>query len=269
MSVVHASRGRLQPAGDDLHSEVAIVTGIAEATLGASTPVDWSSLRSDYARIRAHIEKVVPGFEDYEERVLTRSGFVLPHPPRDNRSFDTPSGRAQFTVSDLDLLNVPPGHLVLQTMRSHDQYNTTVYGLSDRYRGIEGGRKVVLVNRRDLEAQGLADGDRVDITAHWLADDLERRVSDFRVVEYDTPVGTAAAYYPETNPLVPLGSVAEHSNTPTSKSVIVKLSRTASGGQGFRLINARSVSHDSAEAESGDLPARSSRNWPNLRTTES
>jgi len=122
---------------------------------------------------------------------------------------------------------VPPGHLVLQTMRSHDQFNTTIYGLSDRYRGIEGGRQVVLLNRRDLDAHGLRDGDRVDLVAHWPHDDVDRRVRGFRVVEYDTPRGTAAAYYPETNPLVPLGSVAQASNTPTSKSVIVRLERSA------------------------------------------
>jgi anaerobic selenocysteine-containing dehydrogenase len=226
MSVVHASRGRLAPASDQLRSEVAIVTGIAESTLGPVS-IDWAGLRGDYSRIRAHIERVVPGFDDYENRVLTKAGFVLPHPPRDRRTFDTPSGRARFTVSDLDLLEVPPGHLVLQTMRSHDQFNTTIYGLSDRYRGIEGGRQVVLLNARDIEAHGLRDGDFVDIVAYWPDDDVDRRVTGFRVVEYATPRGTAAAYYPETNPLVPLGSVAEHSNTPTSKSVMVRLEPSA------------------------------------------
>ena len=230
MSVVHASRGRLAPASEHLRSEVAIVAGFAEATLGPDFPVDWAGLRADYSRIRAHIEQVVPGFEDYEARVLTRTGFVLPHPPRDRRAFDTPTGQAQFTVSELELLDVPQGHLVLQTMRSHDQFNTTIYGLSDRYRGIEGGRQVVLVNGRDLEDHGLRDGDHVDIVAHWPGDDVDRRVRGFRVVEYATPRGTAAAYYPETNPLVPLGSVAEHSNTPTSKSVIVRLERSAVPG---------------------------------------
>jgi len=222
MSVVHASRGRLDPASEHLRSEVAIVTGIAEATLGAQSVVDWAALRSDYRLIRAGIERVVPGFEDFEQRVAQRSGFVLPHPPRDSRSFTTPSGKAQFTASPIETLEVPPGHLVLQTLRSHDQFNTTVYGLSDRYRGIEGGRLVVMVNRRDLEAMGLRDGDRVDIVSCW-DDGRDRRVRDFRVVEYDTPIGTAAAYYPETNPLVPLGSAAEGSNTPTSKSVVVRL----------------------------------------------
>jgi len=225
MSVVHASRGRLAPASDQLRSEVAIVTGIAEATLSDGSKVDWRGLRSDYREIRAGIERVVPGFDDYESRVMQRGGFVLPHPPRDSRTFITPSGKAHFTSSVLETLEVPPGHLVLQTLRSHDQFNTTVYGLSDRYRGITGGRLVVMVNRRDLDALGLRDGDHVDIVACWT-DGRDRRVRDFRVVEYDTPVGSAAAYYPETNPLVPLGSAAEGSNTPTSKSVVVRLEPT-------------------------------------------
>ncbi|MET7391921.1 FdhF/YdeP family oxidoreductase [Dactylosporangium sp. NPDC005572] len=223
MSVVHASRGRLDPASEHLLSEVAIVTRLAEATAGSRSAVDWAALRADYRRVRAGIERVVPGFQDYEQRVARPGGFVLPHPPRDSRTFTTPSGKAEFTVSPLDAVVVPPGHLLLQTLRSHDQFNTTIYGLSDRYRGIEGGRNVVMVNRADVERLGLRAGDLVDVVAHWAGDDVERRVRGFRVVEYDTPVGTAAAYYPETNPLVPLGSVAERSNTPTSKSVAVRL----------------------------------------------
>jgi molybdopterin-dependent oxidoreductase alpha subunit len=226
MSVVHASRGRLDPAGEQLRSEVAIVTGIARATLGAESVVDWAALGADYRLIRAGIERVVPGFEDYEERVARRGGFVLPHPPRDSRTFTTVSGKAHFTASPIETIEVPPGCLVLQTLRSHDQFNTTIYGLSDRYRGIEGGRLVVMLNRRDLRAMGLRAGDLVDIVACW-DDGRDRRVRDFRVVEYDTPVGTAAAYYPETNPLVPLDSAADGSNTPTSKSVVVRLEPSA------------------------------------------
>ena len=223
MSAVHASRGRLAPASDHLLSEVAIVTRLAEATLGREGPVDWTALRDDYRRIRRHIERVVPGFEGYESRVAQPGGFVLPHPPRDTRTFATASGRAHFTVSHVETIDVPPGHLLLQTLRSHDQFNTTIYGLSDRYRGIEGGRNVVMLSAADIQGLGLRSGDLVDIIAHWAGDDVDRRVHGFRVVEYATPPGTAAAYYPETNPLVPLGSTAEHSNTPTSKSVVVRL----------------------------------------------
>ncbi|HUN35797.1 MAG TPA: FdhF/YdeP family oxidoreductase [Trebonia sp.] len=264
MSVVHASHGRLAPASEHLRSEVAIVCGLAEATLGSgraggpaagagsgrtgsggsgpsgpgsggtapggSGPIDWAALRGDYALIRRHIEAVIPGFTDFEARVAGKTGFVLPHPPRDSRSFATPTGRAVFSVNDLDLLDVPEGHLVLQTIRSHDQYNTTIYGLSDRYRGIEGGRQVVLLSGKDMADRGLHDGDLVDLVSYWPGDAAagqpERRVQGFRVVEYDTPPGSAAAYYPETNPLVPLDSVARHSHTPTSKSVIIRLERS-------------------------------------------
>jgi formate dehydrogenase major subunit len=148
---------------------------------------------------------------------------VIPHPPRDTRTFATKSGRAEFVVSPVEVLQVPAGHLVLQTLRSHDQYNTTIYGLSDRYRGIEGGRKVIFLNPDDIKEGGFADGQLVDIENHWPGDDVVRSVKDFRIVGYDTPRGSAAAYYPETSPLIPLDSTALESNTPTSKSVIVRL----------------------------------------------
>jgi formate dehydrogenase major subunit len=225
MSVVHASRGRLEPASPHLRSEVAIVAGMAEATFGAADDVDWSAMREDFAVIRRHIEAVVPGFDDYEQRVADRAGFVLPHPPRDTRTFATASGKGQFAVSGVEGLEVPPGHLVLQTLRSHDQFNTTIYGLSDRYRGIEGGRRVILVNREDLTTLGFIEGEHVDVVAHWADDPLERRVQGFRLGGYELPRGSAAAYYPETNPLVPLGSTAVGSNTPTSKAVAVRLER--------------------------------------------
>jgi anaerobic selenocysteine-containing dehydrogenase len=180
-------------------------------------------MRADYGVIRDHISRVVPGFEQYAEQVVRPGGFVLPHPPRDSRTFHTTSGCAEFAVSALEALQVPPGHVVLQTLRSHDQFNTTIYGLSDRYRGVEGGRRVVFLNHADISALGFADGEYVDLVSHWDGDGLERRADGFRIVAYDTPRGSAAAYYPETNPLVPLESTAVGSNTPTSKSVIVRL----------------------------------------------
>ena len=155
---VHASRGPLAPASAHLRSEVAIVTGLAEATLGDRYGIDWRAMRDDYRAIRRHIARVVPGCETYEVSVERPGGFVMPHPPRDSRTFPTKSGRAEFTVSPVEALDVPPGHLVLQTLRSHDQFNTTIYGLSDRYRGIEGGRRVVFVNPWDLEELGYALG---------------------------------------------------------------------------------------------------------------
>jgi anaerobic selenocysteine-containing dehydrogenase len=150
-------------------------------------------------------------------------GFVLPHGPRDHRSFATDTGKAKFTVNELEYPKVPEGRLILQTLRAHDQYNTTIYGKDDRYRGIHGGRKVVLVNPKDLAALGIADGETVDLVSE--APDGERRAEGWRAVAYRTPAGCAAAYYPETNVLVPLDSVADTSNTPTSKSVVIRLEK--------------------------------------------
>jgi len=235
---VHASRGPLPPASPLLRSEVAIVTGMAEATLGGRHGIDWQGMRDDYRRIRTHIARVIPGCESYEVSVSRPGGFILPHPPRDSRTFPTASGRAELVVSAIEALELPPGHLVLQTLRSHDQFNTTIYGLSDRYRGIEGGRRVVFVNPADIAELGFADCDLVDLVTRWTDDDHERRASAFRIVAYQTPRGCAAAYYPETNALVPLDSTAVGSNTPTSKSIIVALIRpgtspgsTSQGGQ--------------------------------------
>ncbi|MDJ0395391.1 FdhF/YdeP family oxidoreductase [Rhodococcus sp. G-MC3] len=220
---VHSSRGPLKPASEHLRSEVAILTGIAEATLGGRHGIAWKSMRENYRNIRAHISRVVPGCEGYEVNVRRPGGFVLPHPPRDSRTFETDSGRGNFTTSPIDVLHVPDGHLLLQTLRSHDQFNTTIYGLSDRYRGIEGGRRVVFVHREDIAALGFENGDFVDLVTRWDDDDVDRCAPSFRIVEYDTPRGCAAAYYPETNPLVPLDSTATDSNCPTSKSVVVQL----------------------------------------------
>jgi len=220
MGMVHLSRGRLDPASDQLLSEVAIVTRLAEALFPQDT-IDWAGMRADYDLIREHITRVVPGFEDFNARVQQPGGFPLPHPPRDRREFPTATGRARFAVNVLDPLVVQPGHLLLQTIRSHDQFNTTIYGLDDRYRGIRAGRRVVFVNPDDLATLGFADGDHVDLISVWS--DGERRAENFRVVPYATARGCAAAYFPETNVLVPLDSVAKVSNTPVSKSVLIRL----------------------------------------------
>ena len=224
MGMVHLSRGRLDPASDQLLSEVAIVARLAEALFPADT-IDWAGMRADYDVIREHIAGVVPGFADFNARVHQPGGFALPHPPRDRREFPTATGKARFTSNPVAVLDVPPGHLLLQTVRSHDQFNTTIYGLDDRYRGIKSGRRVVFVNAADLSALGIADGEHVDLVSVWS--DGERRAEDFRVVPYATARGCAAAYFPETNVLVPLDSVAKVSNTPVSKSVVVRLERRA------------------------------------------
>jgi len=222
MGLVHASRGALPPASDDLLSEVAIVCRLARLTLGHEHPVEWEHLVDDYSLIRDRVSRVVPGFEDYDARASDPDGFLLPHPPRDSRTFPTQSGRAEFTVNPLEVLRVPPGRLLLQTIRSHDQYNTTIYGLDDRYRGVHGGRRVVLVSRADLQRLGITDGELVDLVSEW-PDDVDRVAEAFRVVEYPTAAGCAAAYFPETNRLVPLDSTARGSNTPTYKSIVVRL----------------------------------------------
>lgn len=230
MSAVHLSRGSLPPVSSHLRSEVAIICDLATRVLGTAHPVPWQELKRDYDRIRDRIERVVPGFDDFNIRVRRSDGFVLPHPPRDTRSFDTPNGKANFALHPLEWVDVPAGRLILQTLRSHDQYNTTVYGHDDRYRGISGNRHIVMVNPDDIASLGLRAGQLVDIVSEFdgEAGVEERRVRGFEVVPYDTPRGNAAAYYPETNPLVPLGSVARESNTPVSKAVVIRLEPAAS-----------------------------------------
>ncbi|MBB2976589.1 molybdopterin-dependent oxidoreductase alpha subunit [Microbacterium endophyticum] len=230
MGAVHSSRGRLAPPAEDLLSEVAIVSRLCELVFGSDRPnapvADWKLLENDYTRVRAHIEKVVPGFDDFEKRIDKGRTFFLPNGPRDERRFATSDGKAHFTANPLEYIPVPSGRLVLQTLRSHDQYNTTIYGKDDRYRGIHGGRRVVFVNADDITALGFVDGEIVDLVSEWPdADGVvhERRAEGFRIVDYSTPHGNAAAYYPETNVLVPLESVADVSGTPTSKSVVIRL----------------------------------------------
>ncbi|WP_328531458.1 FdhF/YdeP family oxidoreductase [Nocardioides sp. NBC_00368] len=221
MGMVHASYGRLLPGSKELRSEVGIICAIGEALFGSDQGIDWATMGVDYSRIRWHISAVIPGFEDFEKRLKAPGGFALPNGPRDSRTFNTATGRARVTANPLTAVTAPPGHLVLQTLRSHDQFNTTVYGYNDRYRGIKGGRHVVFVNPEDLLELGIADGDTVDIVSVWT--DGERRAEGFRVVAYATPRGSAAAYFPEANVLIPLDSFADGSRTPTSKSVVVRL----------------------------------------------
>ncbi|MCS0637382.1 FdhF/YdeP family oxidoreductase [Streptomyces sp. LP05-1] len=227
MGLVHASRGNLPPASPYLLSEPAIVARLARAVLGAGSATPWEEFEHDYAAIRDRIGRVVAGFEDFNARIARPGGFALPHPPRDERRFPTATGKANFTAAPVEYPRVPEGRLLLQTLRSHDQYNTTIYGLDDRYRGIRGGRRVVLVHPEDARERGLADGAYADLVSEWT-DGTERRAPGFRVVHYPTARGCAAAYYPETNVLVPLEATADVSNTPASKSVIVRLEQSPS-----------------------------------------
>ncbi|MFF5493065.1 FdhF/YdeP family oxidoreductase [Streptomyces aquilus] len=230
MGMVHASRGRLEPASAHLLSEPAIVARLARRVLGDASRTPWEEFEKDYATIRDRIARVIPGFEDFNARVSGSAGrpggFALPHAPRDERRFPTATGKANFTAAPVEYPALPEGRLLLQTLRSHDQYNTTIYGLDDRYRGIRNGRRVVLVNPEDAAGLKLADGSYVDLVSEWK-DGVERRAPGFRVVHYPTARGCAAAYYPETNVLVPLDATADTSNTPASKSVVVRLEQSA------------------------------------------
>ncbi|AJZ85230.1 FdhF/YdeP family oxidoreductase [Streptomyces antimycoticus] len=225
MGMVHASRGRLEPASSHLLSEPAIVCRLARRVLGPESRTPWEEFEKDYARIRDRIAAVIPGFEDFNARVSDPSGFALPHAPRDSRSFPTTTGKANFTAAPVEYPTAPEGRLLLQTLRSHDQYNTTIYGLDDRYRGIKNGRRVVLVHPEDAQELGFADGSYADLVSEWT-DGTERRATGFRVIHYPTARGCAASYYPETNVLVPLDATADTSNTPASKSVVVRLEQT-------------------------------------------
>ena len=220
MGVISSSRGRFAPASEGLRSEPAIVAGLAEAVLGPGRPADWASLAADYDLIRARIERVVPGFTDYNRRVR-RAPFYLPNAPRDSRTFATASGKAEFTVHAIPPEPLGPGEYLMMTIRSHDQFNTTIYGLDDRYRGVYNGRRVVFMNPDDMREAGLVQGQLVDLTSRFQGED--RRAPRFMAAPYDLPRRCTATYFPEANVLVPVGHVAEVSNTPASKSVVVTL----------------------------------------------
>jgi molybdopterin-dependent oxidoreductase alpha subunit len=225
MSVVHPSRGSRDPASPELRSEPAIVAGIARATLGAKSVVPWEELVADYDRIRERIARVVRGCEEMNRRVRQPGGFVLPSGAR-TRHFETPSGRARFRVHPVPRSGLAPGQLTLMTIRSHDQFNTTVYGPDDRYRGVKGDRRVLLLHPDDLEERGLAPGQPVDVTSHF--EGRTRTVRGFTALAYDLPRRSAAAYFPEANALVPVESVADKSRTPTYKNVVVSVTAAAS-----------------------------------------
>ncbi len=228
-SMVHASEGISIPLAETQRSEIAIVAGIAHAVLG-DEKVQWLDLAADYNLIRNHIAATIPGFADFNQKCDQPGGFYLGNAAAELR-FNTPTQKAEFSSAALptslfpqDLAEVP---FTLQTLRSHDQYNTTIYGLDDRYRGVYGQREVVFINPEDMQAQGFSEGQLVDIETLWN-DGITRRVSGFKLVPYNIPRGNLAAYYPETNPLVPLNSFGDGSGTPTSKSVPVKLELSVS-----------------------------------------
>lgn len=221
MSIVHSSTGVLTPPSTSLRSEVDIVCSLALELFGHNHLVDWARLGRSNDLVRDHIAEVIPGFADFNTRVRVPGGFVLPHPPRDARKFPTDDGKAHFTVTTVATKREVEGQLMLQTLRSHDQYNTTIYGHDDRYRGISGDRHIIMINPDDIARLGLADGQTVDLVS--LLAGPERRAKGYRIVAYPTPLGCAAAYYPETNVLIALDHHGLHAHTPAAKAVPIRL----------------------------------------------
>ena len=221
MGVVHKSKGNLKPAAPSLKSEPQIIAKIAKESIPQTNKIDWDYLMSDYDNIRDAIEDCVDGFENYNERLRNPSGFNLPNPPKDTQSFSTSNGKASFTINNIPNNSNPEGYLTMMTIRSHDQYNTTIYGLDDRYRGIKGNRYVVLMNEKDIDEFGFMPNQKVRIISDMDGED--RIVDGFKILKYEIPRGCIATYFPEANPLVPIGHVAIKSNTPASKSIPVRL----------------------------------------------
>jgi molybdopterin-dependent oxidoreductase alpha subunit len=221
MRVVHRSQGHLPPASEQLRSEPAIIAGLAETVLKGRTKVPWKALARDYDRIREHISHVVRGFESFNRAVRDPHGFVL-QSGACSRSFETPSGRAHFSVHPLPRQTLEPGQYLMTTIRSHDQFNTTIYGFDDRYRGVRGNRRVVFLHPMDMAEAGLEENQLVDLASHFQGE--TRTAAGFRAIPFDLPRRCAATYFPEANPLVPIGSIADRSHTPTYKSIVITIS---------------------------------------------
>ena len=224
-SVVQSSKGVLKPVSKELLSEPVIVCRLAKSTLGNRSKINWDKYLQHYDAIREDIELIIPGFENYNRRVREPGGFYLPNCNREGK-FETASAKAQFNISTFTGLAMKEDELIMMTIRSHDQFNTTIYGLNDRYRGIYNERRVILMNPKDISSRDMKNGDVVDL--HNYHDGVERVANNFIIVEYSIPEGCTATYYPETNVLVPITSVAEKSNTPTSKQVIIKVKKHTS-----------------------------------------
>ena len=223
MGIVHMSRGNLKPASDKLKSEPWIISSLADKTLDNS-PIPWMELVESYDNIRDLMSGSLSGFEDYNKRVREDNGFYLPNPPRDERKFETNDGKAHFTTHELPDVTVNDGQYVMMTLRSHDQYNTTIYGLDDRYRGIKGNRRILMMNPVDMLDRNWKTRQKIDIKSHFQGQ--TRTSENWLVIPYEIPSGNIAAYFPEANELVPLDSTAELSNTPTSKWIICSLSES-------------------------------------------
>jgi len=221
MGVVHKSTGSLDPASSNLKSEHAIIAGIANATLKNSS-TNWNDMINNYDVVRDHIEGTIVGFNDFNKRVRVSGGFSLPNGSR-TRAFTTPDSKANFTVNNLPKEKIKDGNFIMMTIRTHDQYNTTIYGMDDRYRGISNERRVILMNPSDMKKKGYKQEQIVNLTSHFNGE--ERNASNFKVISYNIPEGCIASYFPETNVLVPLNNVAKKSNTPASKFVEISINQ--------------------------------------------
>ncbi|GAA1853231.1 FdhF/YdeP family oxidoreductase [Microbacterium koreense] len=233
---VNMSHGEIAPVSPDVKSDVWVIAELGKRVLGASHPrIDWQAFEDDYDTIRASISRVIPGFDDFNERIRTEKSFVLPHPPRDSRTFPTASGKAQFTLQQSEVIDVPEGRLLLQTLRAHDQHNTTIYSLNDRYRGIRKGRFVIFMHADDIAERGLVDGQTVDVFSEWPGEP-DRVLRGYRVVAYPTVKGCAAMYFPEANVLVPRAAIDPVCNTPTSKQIVIRVEAGTQAAEGGRPI---------------------------------
>jgi anaerobic selenocysteine-containing dehydrogenase len=225
MGIVHSSEGNLQPISNNLMSEPAIVCHLAKATLGNSSKIVWDQYLIHYDRIRDSIEQTIPGFENYNQRIRIAEGFYLPNGCREN-VFHTYNQKANFTATKIQTIPLQDNEFLMMTIRSHDQFNTTIYGLDDRYRGIFNERRVVLMNVDDMKSMGLDTKDRVDL--YNFTGGIERIAKSFLAIPYDIPKQCIATYFPETNVLVPISEIAVKSGTPVSKSVVVQIKKCIS-----------------------------------------
>lgn len=229
---ITASKGNMEPVADGLLSDVSVVTRLARLVMPDSK-IDWEGFEADYDRIRDSISRVIPGFTDFNRKLDEDGTFVLPHGPRDSRIFPTPSGRARFAAEGVPVLEVPPGRLLLNTVRAHDQHNTAIMGLNDRYRGIRKGRFVVFVSPEDLKGLGLEDGQTVDVFSERPGEE-DRVLRGYRAVSYPTKRGCAAMYFPEANKLIHRSAVAETCNTPAYKDAVIRIEPGSTRVEGGR-----------------------------------
>jgi molybdopterin-dependent oxidoreductase alpha subunit len=220
MAIINPTQGFLRPASPDLLSDVAIIANLAHATLGSRTTTNWLGFAADYNLIRDAISRVIPGFKNFNARLAKEKFFYLPNAAK-QRIFKTSSGKAKLSVCPIPKHNLKPDEFLLTTIRSHDQFNSTIYGLNDRYRGVFNGRRVLFLNPLDMEARNLQAGQIVDIYSHFEGE--LRKAPRFAIVPYAIARRSAAAYYPETNVLIPIRSVAAKSNQPASKCIRITL----------------------------------------------